>query len=324
MAGWTLIDGLLSPLRALRRRRSHRLGLQLGNRPASHSAARGSFGWLVDERKRWLFDVLPPASAETHWNLFDKRSQKALARRLGLSVAEDYVVGLPLSEALDAIERRALERFVIKPVLSHSAKGCRALVRERAGFVDVATGRRWHRRGLERVLRRDVIAGRDDVWLVEEMLHPFSGRLEPIEDVKLYCFGGTVELVLLKRPRQGAKGYEGQFYTRDWEPVNVGLEDREEPMTHIPINGRRLIEAAELAASQLCHPFIRIDLYDAHRGVILGEFTPGPGRRYGFNATWDAYLVGRWHEAAASIEQGIRSGRIVPLGAEASPSRART
>ncbi len=61
---------------------------------------------------------------------------------------------------------------------------------------------------------------------------------------------------------------------------------------------------------------IRIDLYDTTRGIVLGEFTPGPSRRDVCNAKWDARLTKRWFEAVAEIEAGVRSGRVVPLGLE--------
>ena len=82
-----------------------------------------------------------------------------------------------------------------------------------------------------------------------------------------------------------------------------------------PLSDRRqeLLATAEAAASALCYPFIRIDLYDTSRGVVLGEFTPGPGRRYAFLPDWDVRLSRRWREAAAALEEGIGSGRIRPL-----------
>ena len=73
---------------------------------------------------------------------------------------------------------------------------------------------------------------------------------------------------------------------------------------------------AEAAASQTCYPFLRVDLYDTSRGIVFGEFTPGPGPRSGFNAEWEARLAKRWLEAAKTRENGLHSGAIKPLISE--------
>ncbi len=80
-----------------------------------------------------------------------------------------------------------------------------------------------------------------------------------------------------------------------------------------------MLAIAERISAKLCYPFIRVDLYDTSRGPVVGELTPGPGRRYAFSPQWDARLSQRWLEVARVLETGIRSGRIQPLGP---PSRA--
>jgi len=305
-------------LRAWYHRRRRQRSLRRGNGPGEPVPGGVSFGDLVRNRRDWLRTHLPPASLDLHLDVMTKESQKRLARRLGLEVAVDHVVGRPLAEALAHVERAGLERFVIKPTSSYSGIACHAFVREGARYRDLRSGR-WLRMGeLGQLLRRERIRDRDDRWLVEELLLPPDGALAPIADYKFYCFGGRVELIVHKRAAPGPKGYHAQLYDRDWHPVNVGLEDRDDPVAEAPLNGARLVATAERAAASLCYPFIRIDLYDSHRGVVLGEFTPGPGRAYGFNAEWNARLVRRWQEATAALEEGLRSGRVTPLGAEPS------
>jgi hypothetical protein len=301
-------------VQAWRHRDRERRSVRRGNRPARRDAVEPSFGDLVTNRQRWLFATLPPAAAELHWDIFAKDSQKRLARRLGLEVAHDFASGVTLDAAFDRIEELQLDRFVVKPISSFSGIGCRSLVRDHDRFRDLRTGRRWRPGLLKRVLRGELHRARPDAWIVEELLLPVDGALRCIEGYKLYCFGGRVELILDKRAVPGRQKYLAQFHTRDWTPVNVGLEDRAEPIAVVPVHGARIVETAERVASQLSYPFIRIDLYDTSRGILLGEFTPGPGRRYGFDPIWNAHLVRRWREAAAEIEAGIRTGRIVPLG----------
>ncbi|MFO8150112.1 MAG: ATP-grasp fold amidoligase family protein [Trueperaceae bacterium] len=298
-------------LKGLRPRRGHQ-------RPPGLVAS-DSFGVLVDERKEWLFANLPAAAAEYHYDIFLKTSQKRHARRLGLEVATDYLTNATLEEAIAYIEETRLERFVIKPNSSYSGIGCRMLIRENGDFRDLQRDRRIRTTQLRRELGEEQIRGRTDDWLVEELLLPADGSIAVIEDYKFYCFGGVAELIAHRRPVKRSRKRFRYRYTRDWELVQVGLDDRNDGIPHVPENARQLVTVAESAASQLCYPFIRIDLYDTSRGIVLGEFTPGPGQRFGFDAEWNARFVRRWHEAADAIVEGIRSGRITPLGPEVVP-----
>jgi hypothetical protein len=285
-------------------------------RASRHARRRGDpslFGTLVDEREAWLHAHLPHEVARYQCDIITKARQKEMAVRLGLPVARPYLTGVPLDAALAFVEDRALERFVVKPNLSRSGIGCKALVARDGGYLDLKRGLHGslasHRRDL---LRAYEPLGRDDDWIVEELLLPVDGGLRSIDDFKLYCFGGRVELIVHKRA--GTGGADNSIYTRDWRPVNVGMDDRDALVYQAPLNGRRLVEFAERAAGQLFYPFIRVDVYDSSRGVVLGEFTPGPGRRYRLNEEWNAIFVQRWHEAAEALIEGLRSGAITPLG----------
>ena len=293
--------------RALRRR-------TLGTpRSARRRGDPSLFGTLVDEREAWLHAHLPPEVARYQCDIMTKARQKEMATRLALPVARSYLTDACLDEALAAVEDRALEQVVVKPNLSHSGIGCKALVARHGGYLDLQSGRHGslasHRRDM---LRAYEPLGRDDAWIVEELLLPADGALRTIDDFKLYCFGGRVELIVHKRAVDG--GSDNSIYTRDWRPVNVGMNDRDTLVYQAPLTGQRLVEFAERASGQLFYPFIRVDLYDSSRGIVLGEFTPGPGRRYRLNEEWNAIFVQRWHEAAEALLEGLRSGAITPLG----------
>ena len=271
------------------------------------------FGTLVDEREAWLRAHLPPEVARYQCDIITKARQKEMAVRLGLPVARSYLTGVCLDEALAYVEERALQQVVVKPNWSRSGIGCKALVARDGGYLDLKRGRHGsldsHRSDM---LRAYEPLGRDDAWIVEELLLPADGALRAIDDFKLYCFGGRVELIVHKRAVDG--GSDNVLYTRDWRPVNVGMDDRDTLVYQAPLNGQRLVEFAEQASRQLFYPFIRVDVYDSSRGIVLGEFTPGPGRRYGLNEEWNAIFVQRWHEAAEALLDGLRSGTIRPLG----------
>ena len=288
------------------------------DRPSRPWAAPGSFAAMVGDRKRWLFETLPPDVASYHYDIFTKVSQKRLARRLGLDVARDYVERAPLADALATVERLGLERFVVKPDSAHNAIGFRRVARVGDRYHDLGSGKRGSLRWLERSLRREVAAlGRADEWVVEELLMRPDGSDMPIEDYKFYCFGGVTEFILQRWPAPKGVGNQRNWYTRDWNPVVVSVLGPGQGVPRAPLAGAQLLDAAERVASRLCYPFIRMDLYDTNRGVVFGEFTPGPGKIYNFTDEWGERLRLRWFEAEATLLERIRSGELVPLVAEA-------
>lgn len=287
-------------------------------RPASSPAVgpngAPTFGDLISDRKRWLFETLPPRSAAYHYDLFTKESQRRMAARLGVPTAHAYLTGAALDEALAFVQARQLERFVIKPNSSCSSIGFRPFVREGDRFRDVHTGRARRLDVIGRDLARTAQRlGRTDAWIVEELLVPPDESLIPLDDHKFYCFAGRTEFLvhMWRSSRRPHKRWA--CYTREWTPAAVMADTVRHAPATLSDRLRELQETAEYAASQLCYPFIRIDLCDTSRGVVLGEFTPGPGRRYDFRPDWDERLRRRWQEAAAELEEGIRSGRIEPL-----------
>ncbi len=275
------------------------------------------FGALVADRKRWLFDTLPPDAAAYQYDIFTKESQRRLATRFGLATADVYVTGAPLAEALDHVERHRLDRFVIKPNSSRSAIGFRALVRTPEGFRNLRTGKVHSIEQLRHGLLREYDGrGRPDAWILEELLVPADGAVAPIDDFKFYCFGGRTELIYHTWKLDRKPWKRRNWYTRDWEPVTVSVRGPNDDEPRVPANAARLLEAAEHAAAQLAYAFMRVDLYDTSRGVVLGELTPGPGGRHSFTPEWDAHLARLWRNAASDLSEGIRSGRVRPLGPE--------
>lgn len=281
--------------------------------PSRPSGDPASFGTLIDRRAAWLHAHFPEPVVRYQTDIFTKASQKALATRLGALTATTYTMDVSLDEAIEYVAEHRLERCVIKPVLSLNGIGCRLLVADGAHYRDLVSGQTAplavHRRQLRRAYAP---LERADAWLVEELMLPFDGQMRRIDDVKFFCFGGRVELISHIR-RVGRKKYRHRF-TRDWEPVVTCAEDNLPETNAVPINGGRLVALAERLSSRLLYPFIRVDLYDTTRGIVLGEFTPGPGGRHRFNADWNERLVKRWHEAAETLLTGVRDGTVQMLG----------
>ena len=286
--------------------------------------ASSAFGDLITNRRDWLFANLPEESARYLYELHDKYEQKRLAKRIGLEVAHDYLLNASLAQAIEHITAADLARFVIKPAAARSGVGCRCIVREENGYLDL---REWRRYDSLQALEREVRSeygklGRPDDWVVEELLMPIDGSLSLIEDYKVYCFAGRAEVIAVKKVRPGEAKYGLRWFTRAWQPVDVGIaSENTDTSIEPPENAAELLRVAEQASAALCYPFIRIDLYNSTRGVILGELTPGPGKRHEFNPEWDERMSNRWHEAARKLEGDLQAGRITPLFPEADEAR---
>lgn len=281
-------------------------------RQAARAAGAGSFGHRIDALESWLFANLPEPAARYHWDVFAKASQKRLAQRLGLSVPRTYGDGVTLDDAFVTAE--GLDAFAVKPNSSHNGIAFRGLVREGRYLRDVVRGTLRRPIGVREALRREYAPlRRPDEWVLEELLRPPDGSPRPVADHKFYCFAGRAELIYQRTFAGGREPYRRQFFTRDWAPVNVGLNDHEVPVATAPAEAAALLAVAEGAASALAYPFLRVDLYASSRGVVFGEFTPGIGRRHLFNDEWNARLLARWDEAAAEVLDRVRSGTLCPL-----------
>ncbi|MFO7544631.1 MAG: ATP-grasp fold amidoligase family protein [Trueperaceae bacterium] len=278
------------------------------------SASEPTFGDFIDRRHEWLFAHLPEASAAYLHDLHAKDKQKALARRLGLSVADEYVSHVPLADALEFITSTPVDHVVLKPVAAKSGNGVFCIVKEDGRYRDLRSEKRFR---LDRLRQEAHLSyaklRRPDAWMVEELLLPADGSIRIIDEVKAHCFGGRTELIMQKGEVGGGK--RGlRFYDRDWQPVTTGrrTESTIDELTPPP-NGAALVEVAERAATQIPMPFMRVDLYDTSRGVVLGEFTPGPGGRHAFNAEWTERLTRSWREAAKRLEAALANGEMQPL-----------
>ena len=299
--------------------RLRRIGQEarLAQREALYAARIGradSFGSRIDGLQGWLFTNLDEAVASYHWDVFAKASQKRLAQRMGFDVPNTYRDGARLDEVFVAAE--ALDAFVIKPNSSHNGIAFRGLLRDGRYLRNVLSGTLRRPVVVREALRREYAPlRRPDEWVLEELLRPPDGSARPVTDHKFYCFAGRAELIYERSFVGGRERYLRQFFTRDWVPVNVGLNDHEVSVLTRPAEADALLAAAEAAAGALAYPFLRVDLYSTSRGVVFGEFTPGIGRSHLFNDEWNARLVARWDEAASAVLERVRSGALRPLTA---------
>ena len=281
-----------------------------GSRPAAFAA-------LVAARREWLFQHLPEQSAHFIYDLHGKDKQKRMASRLGLSVAAEYLEDATLDDALAFIETLPHDHFVLKPNSGRSGSGVFCLRREAGAYRDLKSGKLRTAAQLKQLAGESYgKLGRADSWLVEELLLAPGSSAQATGDFKFFCFGGRAELILQKGVTRGRgkRRHVIRFYDRDGVPVDTGLRpDMVSDRLVLPPSSGALLAEAERASALLTIPFIRIDLYETHRGVVLGELTPGPGGLRSLNEEWDERLARRWRASAEALERGLREGAIQPL-----------
>lgn len=225
-----------------------------------------------------------------------------VSQRMGeLGVATAYILqeDFPLQSLREALN--GIDECVIKPKQAHSSRGVMSLRRTGEVTFDCLQ----HRRELRLVeildtLYRDMREHQfPNHWQLEELLLPPSGLLRPVDDFKFYAFRGRVGLIL--QVARTPEGQRYQWYDRDWQPVATGkYEDVVDASLLSPRSPQVMLTLAEKVSSLLPTPFCRIDLYETHRGIILGELTPEPGTYHAFGELADLYLGAMFEVALAS------------------------
>lgn len=131
--------------------------------------------------------------------------------------------------------------------------------------------------------------------LGEEILSARDGR--ELKDYRLYTFDGEVRAILLDSAVMRKKG-ECVIFDPGWKPVKLTKYDDRlpEPLPERPESLDEMIRTAERLGKGI--DFVRIDLYDTSRGVVLGEMTfypdGGATNTPTACAVFNRWLSGQW------------------------------
>jgi hypothetical protein len=263
---------------------------------ASHPARKGtppappSFRAAMDALvRRYQREALQPGVASFEQQSVKRGWVTELMAAQGVATARILREDFALQHLRDALE--GIDACVIKPRQAHSSRGVLSLKRIDAITFSCLQQRRTMR--LVEILEHLYAEMREhqfpNHWQLEELLLPPSGLLRPVDDFKFYTFRGRTGLVL-----QVARSQQGQryrWYDRDWYPVDTGKYDGAlDPTLLPPRDPGALLAVAERVSASLPVPFCRIDLYETHQGVVLGELTAVPGTYHAFGEQADAYL----------------------------------
>ncbi|QBI20741.1 hypothetical protein ER308_15005 [Egibacter rhizosphaerae] len=251
------------------------------------SLTRPSFGYEIAAANRRKDNPLVA--------VIGKQAARRVLESLGAPVPRHHDV---LGSLREVTPSHLTEPRVLKPVSGSSSHGVAALVPD-------GSGRGWHdvlagtsETFEELIARLEGIARKRRVgeqWLVEELLlHPDEDP-RPANDVKVYAFRGEIGCVLLQR----AAPRRYRWFDADWTPVDVGKYRDRIDETLAPQDPEGALRLAADISSALPIPFMRVDLYDSSRGLVVGELTPLPGKADRFDPAWDEHL-GTLYERAES------------------------
>lgn len=245
-----------------------------------------SFSWSIARASR---DRPYPIAR----SMLDKLGNRQILEALGAPVS----TGFEIVGSMTMLTRALLATpTALKPVRGSNNRGFLALVPAGHGTWRELTSDR--RLGLEEIreelahaLLRD---GLSDSWLREDLLRDADGRL--VDDIKLLMFRGRLGAAFVRRNYHRAF----RWFDADWRPLDPGLSRHPiDPSIAAPDHREAITALASRISAALPLPFVRVDVYPAASGPVVGEITPFPGWAHDLAPALDRDL-GRLYEEAES------------------------
>lgn len=139
---------------------------------------------------------------------------------------------------------------------------------------------------------------------VEEFLHPVERENRIPDDVKIYMAYDQVLQVLLRSvdTHGSVYGTRSKYVDEYGECLGVVNPGRT-PDLNIPVPESlpEMIAAAKKVSKSLRVPFVRVDLYETTRGVVLGELTRAPGGEQKYVFEHDQRMGRGWLIGSANL-----------------------
>ncbi|MEU4207413.1 ATP-grasp fold amidoligase family protein [Rothia terrae] len=151
------------------------------------------------------------------------------------------------------------------------------------------------------------------VFFAEELLEQTDGNPIP-DDIKIYTMFDAVSHVHLRRvDEHGSVGRSrSRYLSADKEDLgDINPLHAIDSSVPIPDNFDELCEIALHLTRAIGLSFVRIDLYNTTRGIVLGEITRGPGPASMYIAPFDAEVGKKWLIAEARQTLEYQAGRPV-------------
>lgn len=204
------------------------------------------------------------------------------------------------------------DNFVLKPLSAHSSFGV---------FLLVKVGSNQYKNLIDNTIKsldefldfaKDIMLDKKfpNNWMLEELLLPVTSEIGSVDDWKFYTFYGECPLILQKHRKEDG-GIEYQWYDQNWDVVTNTGRYRESINHQLspPKNADQLLSLALKVSKLIPSKFMRVDLFETHRGPILGEFTPFPGGFSMFYSSYDKFLGECWLESESRLHWDYKAGK---------------
>lgn len=251
-----------------------------------------------------------PSDALPLWQMPFKLRNYSLAQSHGVGVPEVYQVW----EHPEDINLSSLttDKMVLKSDGGHSGHGVFILQRTAQGWETLDGGIAFQgNTPSAEILER--FSHWHGPYFAEELLEGTSDSAIP-EDIKVYtAYGEVLQILLMQAGGEGSmdrRSYTRRYLGADGEDLGKVAEmGTWNPEIPTPENIDHITETARHLSRAVGMPFVRVDLYQTPRGLILGELTPTPGGRQRYRGEHDAYMGLEWVKAQSRLEQDLAAGR---------------
>lgn len=274
------------------------------------SLERPSLQRSLDDLRRSVVSLrgVDPDQAHPLRQLPFKLRNYRLAASHGIAVPEIYAAW----STVDEIDLSGLpDEFVVKSDGGAGGHGVLPLRRDGEDrYTLVSTDRVMTSEDVRERLRG--ISTLSGPYFAEELLRGAAGGTAIPEDVKLFAFYGEIGQVLLRQMPEHANLRKAnyRFVDEHGEDLGDGVWDARLDRSIEPPTGlATMVDVAKHLSRAVGVPFVRVDLYETDRGVVLGEITRVPGGKPQYSAEHDAFMGQLYEDARWHLERDIVTGR---------------
>lgn len=148
-------------------------------------------------------------------------------------------------------------------------------------------------------------------FFAEEALRQLGGGPIP-DDIKLYVTYGEVHQVLVRRVavHGDLRSTSRRYLAADGSDLGDAVRgETVDPSLPVPAGLAEMVGVARHLSLAVGLPFVRVDVYDTDRGIVLGEVTRAPGGRQQVRHDHDELMGRAWEAAAYRLDLDLLAGR---------------
>lgn len=265
----------------------------------------------INYKRSWINKNLTTLRSRVLAQLYKKDFAKIFAEEFGFKVAETYLDGVSLEEAITWISKTNNKSFFLKPLGGRGNRGCYPLQKKNNKLNILGESGDFSFNELYNVAKNVLKKNNyKNQWLIEELVISDNTPGKVGEDIKFYMFYGKIGLILQRGMNFSLLKEERVFkwYDANQKSIDVGkYVDILDETLNLDLS-QKIISDVEMLSKKIPYPFFRIDYLIGNGGKLyLNEFTPGPGDPEGFNEVTSKELALLFYNAQKELENDIES-----------------